>query len=82
MLIQRIFHLLVSTLFLFASSILHVSYVHVHDQHQHLYLSVLKNTSKEGLELLRLLINSVALLCKKIDAGWGWVAILSVVLVV
>ena len=30
------------------------------------YLSVLKNTSKEDLELLRLLINSGALLCKTI----------------
>ena len=66
-LIQRIFHLLVSTLFLFAFQ--HFAcYLHVHDQHQHLYLSVLKNTSKEGLELLRLLINSGALLHKKINA--------------
>ena len=45
---------------------MHVSYIH--NQHQHLYLSVLKNTSKEGLELLRLLINSRALLGKKINA--------------
>ena len=49
----------------FASSILHVSYMYIHDQHQHLYLSVPKNTSKE---LLRLLINSGALLRKKINA--------------
>ena len=38
--------------------------MHVHDQHQQPYLSILTNTSKEGLELLRLLINSGALLCK------------------
>ena len=52
----------VSTFLKFASSKLHVN---LHDQHQQLYISVLKNTSKEGLELLRLLINSGALLCKK-----------------
>ena len=44
------------------------SYIHVHNQHQRLYLSVLKDTSKGGLELLRLLINSGALLRKKINA--------------
>ena len=38
----------------FASNILQVSYIRVHDLHQNLYL---KNTGKEGLELLRLLIN-------------------------
>ena len=43
-------------------------YLHVHDQHQHLYLSVLKNASKDGLELLRLLINRGALFRKKINA--------------
>ena len=42
--------------------------MHVHDQHQQLYLSILTNTSKEGLELLRLLINSGALL-RKMFAG-------------
>ena len=36
----------------------------MHDQHQQLYLYVLKNTSKEDLELPRPLINSGALLCK------------------
>ena len=43
--------------------------IHLHDQHLYLYLSVLKNTSKEGLELLRLLINSGALLLKKVHVA-------------
>ena len=65
---KNFFHLLVSTLFcLLPANYMLIRYtVHVHVQHQHLYLSVLKNTSKEGLELLRLLINSGALLRKKI----------------
>ena len=63
-LIQQIFHLLVSTLFLFAYSILCVSYMYMISTNTFIFL----NTSKEGLELLRLLINSRALLRKKINA--------------
>ena len=39
----------------------------MHDQYQQLYLSVLKNISKEDLELLRLLINCGTLLRKNLS---------------
>ena len=72
-LIQRIFHLLVSTPFLLASSKISYMYIHIHDALQTIAALALptcsKYTSKEGLELLRLLTMELCFVKKSVTGS-------------